>query len=451
VLVGAALPLFRVLADRPLALDAGIVAPAVLVAAALAVGVGLLAGSYPALVLSGFRPAEVLRGRFSASGRGARLRQGLVVCQFAIAVVLIIGTLGVYTQLRYLREADLHFDVAQVVSLPIPTDSLGGVAFLEALRRRPEVLAAAASGEDLPSDLLDGDGVALPGSDDPDAFASTRTVSVGHGFFDVLGVSFVAGRDFRAGSAPDSAGVVFNEAAARLVLEKMDGRVAAIEGLVGEELMGSQGRTWTVLGIVEDFNMATLHDAVEPVAFYVLPGRYDTFLARVAPGSAAATVESLRSVFTEVYPDALFEYRFTDAAFDAAYRNEERLGQLFMVFAGLAVFIACLGLFGLAAYAAERRTKEIGVRKVLGATVGSIVGLLSKDFAKLVVAAIVVAAPVAWFAMDRWLEGFAYRVGLSPLMFVLAGVLALAIALATVSAQALRAASTDPVRALRYE
>jgi putative ABC transport system permease protein len=227
--------------------------------------------------------------------------------------------------------------------------------------------------------------------------------------------------------------------------------VAAIEGLVGEEVMGSQGQTWTVLGIVEDFNMATLHDAVEPVAFYVIPGRYDTFLARVAPGSAAATVEALRAVFTAVYPDALFEYRFTDAAFDAAYRNEERLGYLFTVFAGLAVFIACLGLFGLAAYAAQRRTKEIGVRKVLGASAASIVGLLSKDFAKLVAVAIVVAVPLAWFAMDRWLEGFAYRVGLNPLVFVLAGVLALAIALGTVSAQALRAASTDPVKALRYE
>ncbi|MDX1532468.1 MAG: FtsX-like permease family protein, partial [Rhodothermales bacterium] len=181
------------------------------------------------------------------------------------------------------------------------------------------------------------------------------------------------------------------------------------------------------------------------------PGRFDHAVVRVRPGAAAQTVAALHAAWDEVLPGVLFEYRFADAAFDAAYRTEERLGRLFTAFAGLAVFIACLGLFGLAAYAAEQRRKEVGVRKVLGASVGQIVALLSKDVVRLVLVAAVVAAPVAYLAMDRWLDGFAHRVGIGPGVFLLAAGVALGIAVLTVAGQALRAATADPVESLRTE
>jgi putative ABC transport system permease protein len=273
----------------------------------------------------------------------------------------------------------------------------------------------------------------------------------------VLDVPVVAGRTFTPGSAPDSASFVLNEAAARLLMAKAPERdLATPSDLVGEEMLvngpvGMGGSVAPVLGVVQDFNMATLREAVEPARFVLLPDRFDTVLARVQPGAAEDAVGALRAAWAEAFPDALFEYRFTDAAFDAAYRSEERLGTLFTVFAGLAIFIACLGLFGLAAYAAEQRRKEIGIRKTLGATVPNLVMLLARDFVALVAVAALVAAPVAYLAMDRWLDDFAYRVELGPLLFVGAGLVALAVALATVSGQALRAATTDPVKALRYE
>jgi putative ABC transport system permease protein len=206
-----------------------------------------------------------------------------------------------------------------------------------------------------------------------------------------------------------------------------------------------------VLGIARDFNLASLHEAVEPMRFTLMPERFRTFVVRTRAGNAAAAMAALESAWEEVFSDALFEARFADTAFDAAYRAEERLGLLFTLFAGLAVFIACLGLFGLAAYAAEQRRKEIGIRKVLGASAGSVVALLSRDFVTLVVAGFAVAVPVAWFAMARWLEGFAYHVDLGLGPFLAAAGVALGVALLAVSGQALRAAHADPVHALRSE
>ena len=454
-LIALALPLFRTLADRALVVEAGTAVPAVLVALGLTVVVGLLAGSYPALVLSGFRPAEVLKGQFATSGRGALLRKGLVVTQFAITVALLVGTFVVYDQLAFLRDANLGFDEARLVSIDLQDEPVD--AFLAALDRRPEVEGAAATSTSFPSELLDGDGLGFEGMTEADAFVDVRTVAVSPEFFDVLGVSFEAGGAFRPGSASDSSALILNATAARLLAaQATDQAVASPADLVGLEVLVNGpvdmgGRLAPVIGVVEDFNMATLHEAVEPVRFILRPSRFRHVLARVRPGEAGATVAALQAAWTEAYPDALFEYRFTDAAFDAAYRAEERLGLLFTVFAALAVFIACLGLLGLAAYAAQQRRKEIGVRKVLGASVGSVVALLTKDFAVLVIVGFAVAVPLAWVAMDRWLDGFAYHVDLGMSAFVIAGLVALAVALAAVSVQALRAASTDPVQALRDE
>ncbi|HYE59115.1 MAG TPA: ABC transporter permease, partial [Rhodothermales bacterium] len=443
--VVAALPFFRTLADRSLLLTPAVIGSALAVAVVLTLVVGLLSGSYPAAVLSGFRPTEVLRGRFATSGRGTRLRKALVVFQFAVAVVLLVGTMVVYTQLRHLRGADLGFAVEQIVNVPAPeTGPEAHRRFFEALRKHPEVVAATVSSEPLPSPLLNGMDVALPDASAPTDIVSTRLVTVGAGFFEALGVRLIAGRDFTSGNANDSAAVVLTESAAKAVVAKSAGRYTTPAQLVGESLtFGDSGRRTTVLGIAPDLHLASLQRTFEPASFWMQIVTPTNYLVRVRPGQGEATVTALRAAFAEAFPDALFEFSFADAAFDAAYRDEERMGRLFGVFAGLGVFVACLGLIGLAAYAAQQRRKEIGVRKVLGASVASVVALLSKDFAYLVLAAAALSAPVAYVGAERWLDTFAYRTALGPAPFLVAAGLAIGLALAAVSVQAVRAATAD--------
>ncbi|HYE59079.1 MAG TPA: FtsX-like permease family protein, partial [Rhodothermales bacterium] len=308
------------------------------------------------------------------------------------------------------------------------------------------------SSEPLPSPLLNGMDVALPDASAPTDFVSTRLVTVGAGFFEALGVRLIAGRDFTSGNANDSAAVVLTESAAKAVVAKSAGRYTTPAQLVGESLtFGDSGRRTTVLGIAPDLHLASLQRTFEPASFWMQIVTPTNYLVRVRPGQGEATVTAVRAAFAEAFPDALFEFSFADAAFDAAYRDEERMGRLFGVFAGLGVFVACLGLIGLAAYAAQQRRKEIGVRKVLGASVSSVVALLSKDFAYLVLAAVALAAPVAYVGAERWLDTFAYRAALGPAPFLVAAALAIGLALAAVSVQAVRAATADPVKALRSE
>jgi putative ABC transport system permease protein len=375
------------------------------------------------------------------------------VFQFAVAVALLVGTLVVHGQVRFLRSATLGFDEAQVLAVRGPGgEDAQRLAFFDALRAEPSVEAVASGSESFPSELLNGWGLTVPGADLPeDAVeeSSSRAVYVSAGFFEALGVDFVAGRDFVAGSAADSGGVVLNEAAARRLMAQVPGRYATPEALAGEEVQAN-GEATPVVGVVRDFHLGSLHGPVQPTGFYITPAA-TTLLVRVRPGAADQALAAIGRVWPTLYPEAPLDYQFVDAAFDAAYRTEEQLGRLFMVFAGLAILVACLGLFGLAAYAAEQRRKEIGVRKVLGASVAGLVTLLSRDFARLVLIAVAVASPLAYLGMSRWLEGFESHVELGPGPFLVAGALALALAVLTVSSQALRAASADPVTSLRSE
>ena len=286
--------------------------------------------------------------------------------------------------------------------------------------------------------------------DDPDAFVATRTVSIGHDFFETLGVEMQAGRSFSLDFPADSGAFILNATAARLLQETYPEQIAAVEEAVGQTLrLGN--RTGPLVGIAEDFNLSSLHEGIEPIIFFFNPNWYDHYLMRIQPGNFSETVAMLGDTWAQFYPDWPFEFHFADQGFDAQYRAEESLGQIFTTFALLAIGIACLGLFGLASFMAQQRTKEIGVRKVLGASVGSIVVLLSKEFTILVLVAFVVAVPLAYVAMDRWLQDFAYRVDVPWWIFVVAGLAALVIAWLTVSYQSIKSALTNPVESLRYE
>jgi putative ABC transport system permease protein len=444
-----ALPVFNAAMGTELALvDAGAGVVALLVAIGLTAG--LLAGSYPAFYLSAFQPARVLRGEVTRGQGAAFLRRGLIVGQFTVSVVLIVATLTVYRQLQFMRTRDLGFEKEQVVFLTPPPPVL---AQYDALRERlladPRITHVAQAGG-LPGRTGTSRGYNWPGQEgaasgpDGDEGASFYTIPADPDFVETLGLELLAGRTFSREAPTDTMDTyVLNEAAvARL-------------GWTPEEAVDQPFRAWDrpmgrVIGVVRDFHFQSLHETVQPLVLNYIPW-FGNVAIRLAPGDVRGALAHVRASWAQLAPGYVFDYTFLDEDFDRQYREEEREGQLFAFFATVAVFIACLGLFGLAAYAAERRTKEIGVRKVLGASARDVVLLLSREFTVLVVVAFLVAVPVAWWAMSRWLEGFAYRVDLGAGVFLAAGLLAVAVGFLTVSTQALRAASTDPVNALRYE
>ncbi len=449
LLAQAALPAFNYLFGMELSFaEAGIGWLLLLGAAAL--GVGVLAGSYPALYLSGFEPTRVLKGYVGRGRSGAWLRKGLVVLQFAVAVALLIGTAVVFQQLHYTQQKDLGFEGEQVVTTSVPDE--GSEAFRREVLAHPGVASAtvanAVPGRFYLTFFAGPDAVSSDMQADTSKSIAFHPAFVDYQYVETLGMELVAGRDFsRERPSDEERAYLLNETAVEAL------------GWTPEEAIGksfsSRGDTpGEVIGVVKDFHTESLHERIEPVVIQLHEVRgmsaSSVLAARLTPDAIQAGlrhIEEVRARFT----DEPFEYTFLDAEFAEMYRTERRLGQVFGGFAGIAILLACLGLFGLAAFAAERRTKEIGIRKVLGASVTSIVMLLSKDFLKLVVVAFVIAVPVAYFAMSRWLEDFAYRIEIGPWLFVGAGVLALVIALATVSYQAVKAALADPVDALRSE
>ena len=406
--------------------------------------VGIVAGSYPAFVLARFRPVAVLKGVLTTTSGGARLRRGLVLVQFALSMMLIVGAATVYDQLDFMRSSTLRFDDEQIIVMPLLDRSLRPQ--VEALKRemvrQPNVVTVSASHR-VPGQLFNGFSY-VPEGGDPENPVGVRDVGVDHEFTQTFGLDLAAGRDWSREIVTDEdEAFLLNETAARAF-----GWVDPGEA-VGKRLTRNE-REGVVIGVVKDFHFQSLHHAIEPLLMHLRPFAMNVSV-RVRTDDLPATVAALERTWQQFSPTFPFDYYFLDEAFDSRYRAEEHAGQLFGYFALLAVFIACLGLFGLAAFSAAQRTKEIGVRKVLGASVGGIVVLLSKDFVKLVGWAFVVATPVAYLAMSRWLDNFPYHVEISWPIFLMAGLVALLIAVLTVSSQSVRAALTDPVTALRYE
>ena len=404
----------------------------------VALGTGFVVGSYPAFYLSRFRPVGVLKGDVRA-GRGAqRIRQTLVTVQFALSILLVIGTLVVWQQVQYLQSKDLGYDTEQILAIPMQGDlQQQTAAFKAELQQVPDVrVVSVASGLPLESGMIST--MTHKGEE-----VLTRYMDVDADYLPAMGMRLVAGRNFRP--VGDSAAILLNETAARQF-----GVADQVGRMLDTPFSGKE-----LIGIVSDFHVASLHEPIMPtqLAQQDWSSAFESghFVLRLSSGDLSATLERLASVWRAFVPDVPFTYHFLDDVWQAQYQAERRLGYLTAGFALLAILIACLGLFGLVAFTAEQRTKEIGIRKVLGASVTSIVALLSKDFLWLVAVAFVVAAPVAYLAMRRWLEGFAYRVEIGPGVFLLAGGLALLVALVTVSYQAVKAALADPVESLRYE
>jgi putative ABC transport system permease protein len=460
-LAAAALPLFRSLTGIEVSLG-GLVAPlplAILGSVTLIAALG--SAAYPAFVLSRFDPAQVFGGGGTGETRAAGprtswLRHGLVVFQFAIAVILASGTVVAYWQLDYLRTADLGFAEEQVVTVPKPPSAGDRESpFVREAEQQPGVRAVARASASLPARLLRHAEFAFAGQGVPaESRHSVRFVTVGPNFFEALGVTAVAGRTFEPGRAGDSSAVVLNRAALEALATDLpkDQRTAlAATGRTLDSSVPWLVESPRVVGVVEDVHLGTFYDAIKPTIFVRSPLLRDTYYLQIDASRPDQALAEARAVWQEVYPDAPFAYTFADQSFASAYRAERRTGTLFGAFTALALFVAGLGLFGLTAFAVRQRRREVGIRKAFGASIEQLVGHLSWDYIRLVSIGIVIAIPVAYVALSRWLNTFAYHVPLSPSVFVGAGGSALAVALLAVSTQALRAARIDPATTLRDE
>ncbi|HEV3326198.1 MAG TPA: FtsX-like permease family protein [Puia sp.] len=412
---------------------------------AIGVGIGVLAGIYPALVLSAFQPIVVLKGRFATGSRGMLLRKGLVISQFTISIGLIVATLLVGFQLNYMRHQELGFSKEQELVLDTQGDNHRD-ALKEDIRRLPGVISVAMSSN-------------TPGSGKMNAYSiiqnqkgemqvcSPDLFFVDFDYIPQYQLKLEAGRAFsRVFGTDTTQAMILNEAGVRML------GYHSPQDALGRDF-SQWGRKGKIIGVVKDFHYESLQQVIRPLSLRIEPGGCDQISVKVRTTNLKGTIASIEKTWHTVIPYRPFSYFFVDEMFDRQYRAEDRFGKLFLYFAVLAIFISCLGLSGLASYSTIQRTKEIGVRKVLGASVGGIVGLLSKDFLLLVGIAFVVATTASYFLMKRWLDGFYYRININSAwwIFILAGVGALGIALLTISFQAVKAALANPVHSLRTE
>ncbi len=445
VIVALSLPFFNNLAAKQLTIpyQAPLFWLFLLLAGTL---VGLLAGSYPAFFLSGFKPLRILKGISGRANNGLSLRNLLVVFQFTVSIVLIAGTGIIYHQLHYIQNKQLGFDKDQVLVIsdtqPLRTRA---DAFKQDILNMATVKHMSWSGYlPTPSDRRNDVFFPQGGSAGKNGI-NMQSWWIDDDYMATLDLQVIEGRNFSDEFPSDSGGVIFNETAIRLL--GYDNPIGKeVSGLVDEQVE----RSFTIIGVINDFHFESLRDNIAPLALLL---RHDMGAAAIRIGGSdiQQTVRQIETLWRQYTPEQSFNYYFLDDAFDQVYRIEQQMGHVFIVFASLSVFIACLGLFGLSTFTAERRNKEIGIRKALGASATHIVRMLSSDFVKLVLIAVAIATPLAWWTMNKWLQDFAYRIDTEWWMFAVAGLAAVAIALLTVSWQAIRAAMANPVDSLRDE
>jgi ABC-type antimicrobial peptide transport system permease subunit len=408
--------------------------------------VSLLTGLYPAFVLSSFRPVTVLKGVFNA-GKGRRFRQILVIGQFVLSVSMGIATVVIYKQLRFIQTAKIGFDKEHLIYLRLKGDLRAKAwTFKQQVEQLPGVARASLTTSNLVG-ITNSAFVEWEGQAPKDEFLMTN-MNIDQDFVSTVGMKVLAGRNFSAQIPSDTSGklgaYLINETAAKRM------------GWTLRTALGKRIKHWgqdgLVIGVLKDFHFRPLHVAIEPFIFRYQPSNpYFNLLVKTEPGAVGQTLSRLAAVYKKNEPVSPFSYGFVNQDLDAQYKAEQRAGRIILYFAMLAILIACLGLFGLAAFTAEQRMKEIGVRKILGASIVSLIALLSQDFLKLVLIAILIASPIAWWCMNQWLNEFAYKVTIDWWLFALAGSLAVGIALLTVSFQSIKAALMNPVKSLRSE
>jgi putative ABC transport system permease protein len=449
-IIYAALPYFNSLAGKNLVFSLSIGVAFILTA--IAILVGFLAGSYPAFVLSAFNPVSVMKGAFSSGPKGSWLRNGLVVFQFFISIILIVGTIVVSKQMIYMQNKSLGYDK----ELTLVVERALGLGqgdryktFVNEVAKLSQV-EKVGSGFSMLGRAIDFFGAQWQ-AEGSSEILTTKSMVIDDDFASTVGFEFAAGRGYSK-ETNDSLSVILNESAVK---------VMGIDDPVGKKLSQVLRRPgqnvvvqFTIIGVIKDFNFQSLRDVITPLTIQSnesFGGAANYVYVKLKEGEAETAINLIERKWREFVPGQPFKYEFLDDNLNAQYESEKRAGEIFGVFSVLAIFIACVGLFGLAAYTASLRTKEIGVRKVLGASVAGVVFLLSKDFTKLILIAFVFAVPLGWYVMEKWLQTFAYRIEIGAGVFLFAGVLALLVAWTTVSYQSIKAAIVNPVKSLRSE
>jgi ABC-type antimicrobial peptide transport system permease subunit len=404
---------------------------------------GILSGSYPAFYLSGFTPLATLKGKATGKGSELFVRKGLVIFQFTISLVLIVSVLIVYRQIRFAQNKAIGYAKENVVYFDLEGKIFENKQnFFEELRRVPGVVQAGGINQTL---IREDGGSSTYGLEWPGKVENKNIDfmirAVDEQLISTLGMQLKEGRAFSDNLVNNGSYLLLNETAAKLM--GLKGPVGTKVKLWGEEK--------TILGVMKDFHTASIHQPISPLIFNYKPDDISMAMVRIEAGSERKVIDNLTAFYSKVNPGYALNLQFLDETFHAQYLNEERTLTLAKYFAYLTILISCLGLFGLAAYDTERRTKEIGIRKVLGANINGLIALLTKDFLKLVAIAIVLASPLAYLLMSKWLQDFAYRISIGWWVFVIAGVIAILIALVTVSFQAIKAAVANPVKSLRTE
>jgi putative ABC transport system permease protein len=435
------LPPFNVLTDKQIVLSL-MNFDMILWLSGITVLTGLLAGSYPAIFLSGFRPATVLKGELKGSWGELWARKGLVVFQFFLSVILIVSVLVIYKQIEFVQTKNLGYKKDNLVRIPIEGKLETSLeTFITEVKRIPGVVNASSMGHSLLGRNNNTSGLEWEGKNPNDEILF-ENIRVNYDMIETLGVEFVEGRSFSRDHGTDTSAIIFNEAGIK---------VMGLKDPVGKVIKLWDEHNLVIIGVVKDFHFQSLHDVVNPLLFVLNQKNTWNLMIRLEGGKEKETLKSIGGLYTSFNPGFTFEYTFQDEDYARQYSAEQRVASLSGYFAVFAILISCLGLFGLAAFTAERRLKEIGIRKALGSSATSIVVLLSGDFTRMVLLSIALGLPTSYWLLNQWLQRFAFHIELTVWYFVIAGLVALLIAWLTVASQAIRAANVNPVKCLRSE